>query len=251
MVESQSPGAAKGAPECSSTTPTARSSRTREGTPRIPRDNSTATAEDAGLISSDDDDDETRTPLSRMSEPDRGRSNTDVSENFPPETFRGEIVSSSDVVTSRQPENSHNFDERPQNFDTFGREQAQALDDAIQAEPVPLARVTNRQSSDDFANDVIARARGDRSRPVPQRSKVLGIPRTQASASALREETHHQFNTSLKPLIWLERRMRLIRSSLGKEKHFGSPQNPTSRSRRGSAQVGVTENWPAGPCRGI
>ena len=173
--------------------------------------------------------------------------NTDISENFPPETFRGEVVSRGDVVTGRQPENSHNFDERPQNYDAFGREQAleNASQIQIQDNPVPpqsalsdtpMAQVTNRRSSEDLrmtlSREHVIRNAGPihGQRPINE-AKVQGIPRTQASESALREETHPQFNTSLKPLIWLEQWMRLTRSLRAKQKQPGSPPNHTSRSR--------------------
>jgi len=157
------------------------------------------------------------TPVSRLSEHDQQRSETDISENFPPETFRGEVVSRGDVVVFRQPENSRNFDENTQNYDAFGRERdpenasqiqiqdqatpPQSSSDVPMAMP-PTARVTNRRTSDDYASDVIARAR-DRERtvypwPAPdQRSQGS----TDSRNPGFRERSPRKETTSIQHLV--------------------------------------------------
>ena len=84
---------------------------TREGTPRFPRNNSTAPAEEEDS----DEDDETRTPMtpvSRLSEHEQATSEvqSETTENFPPETFRGEVALRGTVRGVEQPGNSRNSD---------------------------------------------------------------------------------------------------------------------------------------------
>ena len=80
---------------------------TREGAPRFPRNDSTEPAEEGDS----DEDDETRTPMtpvSRLSEHDQATSEiqSETTENFPPETFRGGVALQDTVRGVEQPENA-------------------------------------------------------------------------------------------------------------------------------------------------
>ena len=135
---------------------------TREGTPRFPR-NSTDDPEMPGLDpdNSDSDDGETRTPMSRLSES-QAELRSETTENFPPDTFRGGVALQEPASSVEQPENSRDFDANRSDSlmspDIGPQRPAPSRACAMNGDELAMVRPP-RRSGDEFANDVIAKAR--------------------------------------------------------------------------------------------